>query len=186
MAEDTGDWSSALPLVLIVLLPKDCGGFRPIGLFPTLIRVWMRARSMVARDWEELTASPDLYGAKGMGAQRAAWTSTSLIISVHSDLARSSWSGLMAGCVKHSRVETMSSAHSAAWGEYGEEDGTTETRVKHFTREPSGLRSLNRQPRTLITIPETEQLIKPPRLTRLCTGTCCYICFIATFLNLKQ
>ena len=31
---------------------------------------------MVARDWEELTASPDLYGAKGMGAQRAAWTST--------------------------------------------------------------------------------------------------------------
>ena len=75
-AEDTGDWSSALPLVLIVLLPKDGGGFRPIGLFPTLIRVWMRARSMVARDWEELTASPDMYGAKGMGAQRAAWTST--------------------------------------------------------------------------------------------------------------
>ena len=76
LAEDTGDWSTALPLVLIVLLPKDGGGFRPIGLFPTLIRVWMRARSMVARDWEELTASPDLYGAKGMGAQRAAWTST--------------------------------------------------------------------------------------------------------------
>ena len=76
MAEDTGDWSTAISLVLIVLLPKDGGGFRPIGLFPTLIRVWVRARSTVARDWEELTASPDLYGAKGMGAQRAAWTST--------------------------------------------------------------------------------------------------------------
>ena len=76
MAEDTGDWSAAISLVLIVLLPKDGGGFRPIGLFPTLIRVWMRARSTVARDYEELTASPELYGAKGMGAQRAAWTTT--------------------------------------------------------------------------------------------------------------
>ena len=34
LAEDTGDWSTALTLVLIVLLPKDGGGFRPIGLFP--------------------------------------------------------------------------------------------------------------------------------------------------------
>ena len=74
LAEDTGDWSTAISLVLIVLLPKEGGGFRPIGLFPTLIRVWMRARASVARDWEELTASPDLYGSKGMGAQRAAWT----------------------------------------------------------------------------------------------------------------
>ena len=75
-AERVGHWSDALPLVLIVLLPKDGGGFRPIGLFPTLIRVWMRARSSTARDWEELTAAPELYGAKGMGAQRAAWTET--------------------------------------------------------------------------------------------------------------
>ena len=74
LAEDTGDWSTAISLVLIVLLPKEGGGYRPIGLFPTLIRVWMRARAAVARDWEELTASPGQYGAKGMGAQRAAWT----------------------------------------------------------------------------------------------------------------
>ena len=74
LAEDTGDWSTAVALVLIVLLPKDGGGYRPIGLFPTLIRVWMRARASVARDWEELTASPSQYGSKGMGAQRAAWT----------------------------------------------------------------------------------------------------------------
>ena len=74
LAEDTGDWSTAISLVLIVLLPKEEGGYRPIGLFPTLIRVWMRARAAVARDWEELTASPSQYGSKGMGAQRAAWT----------------------------------------------------------------------------------------------------------------
>ena len=33
----------------------------------------MRARSCIARGWEESTAVPELYGGKGMGAQRAAW-----------------------------------------------------------------------------------------------------------------
>ena len=75
LAENTGNWSEAIALVLIVLLPKEGGGHRPIGLFPTLIRVWMRARAALARDWDKLTASPDLFGSKGMGAQRAAWTS---------------------------------------------------------------------------------------------------------------
>ena len=42
--EELGDWSDALNLVLIVLLPKADGGLRPIGLLPTLIRVWSRAR----------------------------------------------------------------------------------------------------------------------------------------------
>ena len=54
-------------------MPKSDGGYRPIGLFPTAIRVWMRARSTVARDWEELTAGPEMYGCRGMGAQKAAW-----------------------------------------------------------------------------------------------------------------
>ena len=46
-----GHWTQALDLVLIVLLPKTDGGFRPIGLFPTIIRVWMRARMFAARAW---------------------------------------------------------------------------------------------------------------------------------------
>ena len=48
-AEALGDWSLALNLVLIVLLPKPDGGLRPIGLFPTLVRLWMRTRAAVAR-----------------------------------------------------------------------------------------------------------------------------------------
>ncbi len=71
--EQTGTWTNALNLVLIVLLPKPDGGFRPIGLFPTIIRVWMRARVVAARTWEAANAIPSLYGGKGMGAQRAAW-----------------------------------------------------------------------------------------------------------------
>ena len=62
-----------MALVLIVLLPKGDGGHRPIGLFPTVVRVWMKARAEVAREWEELTAGPELYGCRNMGAQKAAW-----------------------------------------------------------------------------------------------------------------
>ena len=42
--EHAGTWPPALGMVAIVLLPNTEGGFRPIGLFPSLIRVWMRAR----------------------------------------------------------------------------------------------------------------------------------------------
>ena len=72
-AEQAGCWDEALELVLIVLLPKDDGGHRPIGLFPSVIRIWMRVRSGVARDWERETAGPEFYGCTGRGAQRAAW-----------------------------------------------------------------------------------------------------------------
>ena len=71
--ETCGEWGEALNLVLIVLLTKSDGGLRPIGLFPTVIRVWMRARVAQARAWEAANASKHLYGSTGMGAQRAAW-----------------------------------------------------------------------------------------------------------------
>ena len=58
---------------MIILIPKADGGRRPIGLFPTIIRVWMRARAAVARQWEDDTQMPELFGGKGMGAQRASW-----------------------------------------------------------------------------------------------------------------
>ena len=73
-AEALGAWGLAVNLVLIVLLPKPDGGLRPIGLFPTIIRVWMRARTVCARAWEAANAMPQLFGGAGMGAQRAAWT----------------------------------------------------------------------------------------------------------------
>ena len=71
--EGLGQWASALDLVLIVLLPKSDGGFRPIGLFPTVVRLWMRARVYVARLWEAANSLPSLFGGTGMGAQRASW-----------------------------------------------------------------------------------------------------------------
>ena len=40
----------------------------------TIIRVWMRARTVYARAWEAAHAMPQLLGGARMGAQRAAWT----------------------------------------------------------------------------------------------------------------
>ena len=71
--ELVGSWPTLFRLVLIVLLPKADGGKRPIGLLPTPIRIWMRARASTARAWEALHARPCLFGGAGMGAQRAAW-----------------------------------------------------------------------------------------------------------------
>jgi len=68
-----GNWAAAWRIVLIVLLPKPDGGRRPIGLFPMILRLWMRARCYAARAWEAAHARPCIYGGAGMGAQRAAW-----------------------------------------------------------------------------------------------------------------
>ena len=56
--ERLGSWPTVFNLVLIVLLPKPDGGMRPIGLFPTLIRLWMRSRLFLARSWEAAHSIP--------------------------------------------------------------------------------------------------------------------------------
>ncbi len=71
--ERAGSWVQVLNLVLIVLLPKAEGGLRPIGLFPTTVRLWMRTRISVARAWETVNALPSIFGGPSMGAQRASW-----------------------------------------------------------------------------------------------------------------
>ena len=39
LCELIGAWPRVITDVLIALLPKPAGGFRPIGIFPTLVRV---------------------------------------------------------------------------------------------------------------------------------------------------
>jgi hypothetical protein len=69
--EATGNWCQALNLVLIVLLFKPDGGRRPIGLFPTIIRIWMRVRIACARKWERTHGNDSLFAGPDMGAQKA-------------------------------------------------------------------------------------------------------------------
>ena len=61
------------------VLPKPAdsgGGFRPIGLFPTTIRIWFKARQDLTRRWERSHQRACLYAGPSMGAQVAAWKST--------------------------------------------------------------------------------------------------------------
>ena len=44
ICERLGKWPMAIQLVIVVLLPKTDGGWRPIGLLPVLPRIWMRVR----------------------------------------------------------------------------------------------------------------------------------------------
>ena len=69
--ERFGDWPALLNL--IVLLPKAEGGFRPIGLSPTEIRIWFRVRLLTMKNWEKQNEMDSVYGGPGMGAQKAAF-----------------------------------------------------------------------------------------------------------------
>ncbi len=66
--ERRGRWGSLICLVVIVLLPKPDGGRRPIGLFPALVRIWMRARVDLARRWEQQHHRSGIFGGAEMGA----------------------------------------------------------------------------------------------------------------------
>ena len=50
--EEQGRWPSVLDMVVICLLPKPDGRFRPIGLLPWLVRIWMKVRRDMAAKWE--------------------------------------------------------------------------------------------------------------------------------------
>ncbi len=50
--EAEGHIPEAVRLALLAFLPKLEGGLRPIGILPTVVRVWARARSSHALAWE--------------------------------------------------------------------------------------------------------------------------------------
>jgi hypothetical protein len=52
VSEACGRWASSLCAVVIVLLPKQDGGRRPIGLMHGVVRLWARVRGRIAREWE--------------------------------------------------------------------------------------------------------------------------------------
>ena len=71
--ERLGRWPQFSQLVVVVLLPKPDGGFRPIGLLPMLARIWSRARRGVALKWERMQDRPYLFAGPARGATVAAW-----------------------------------------------------------------------------------------------------------------
>ena len=72
-AELLGQWPQMIGIVIIALLPKAGGGNRPIGLCPSLIRVWMRIRLPVAQAWQAANDRPYFFAGEAKGADVAAW-----------------------------------------------------------------------------------------------------------------
>ena len=55
----------------IVFLPKPTGGERPIGILPTLYRVWCRCRRPLAHQWESQHARDYFWAAAGRSSSQA-------------------------------------------------------------------------------------------------------------------
>ena len=72
-AEKKGVWGKHIGVVITALIPKGGGGWRPIGLLPTLIRLWARVRAGIVQRWEAENDREYLYGGRGKGAMVAAW-----------------------------------------------------------------------------------------------------------------
>ena len=73
LAELLGTWPQQIGVVIVALLPKPDGGRRPIGLFPSLVRLWMRIRLAVAQTWQSAHERPYFYAGPAKGADVAAW-----------------------------------------------------------------------------------------------------------------
>jgi hypothetical protein len=73
IAEVLCTWPEAIGIVLVCLIPKSDGGRRPIGLLPTIIRWWMRARLDVVRAWQTAHERIYFYGGRGKSSKVASW-----------------------------------------------------------------------------------------------------------------
>ena len=72
--ERRGSWPSELSTSLIHLIPKPSGGRRPIGVLPTLVRVWERIRKCEVQKWSNATRRHYDWATQGRSAEAAAWT----------------------------------------------------------------------------------------------------------------
>ena len=84
LAEARGRWPASVGCIIIILLPKPDGGRRPIGLFPTIIRVWMKARLEIAQAWLIINDRSYFYAGPAKGADVAAWKQALVAETSHS------------------------------------------------------------------------------------------------------
>ncbi len=68
-----GAWPKQLDLVIMPLIPKPKGGFRPIGLLAGAYRLWAKARRGEADRWEAQNQRPYFAAAAGSGPLDAVW-----------------------------------------------------------------------------------------------------------------
>ena len=71
--ESMGCWPQMISVLLIAQIPKPDGGRRPIGLLPTMVRVWEKLRKPVMESWRTTVVRSYNFAAKGKSSETAAW-----------------------------------------------------------------------------------------------------------------
>ena len=71
--EETGYWPTAVATALIHLILKSDGGRRPIGVLPTIVRVWERARKPIVQKWIRDNARKYDWATQGRSSEGAVW-----------------------------------------------------------------------------------------------------------------
>ena len=60
-------------LNILKLRPKPAGGYRTIGILPTLLRMWCRIRPEFIRCWQITNARDYFWCDAGRGSEKAVW-----------------------------------------------------------------------------------------------------------------
>ena len=71
--ESQGSWPEAVGTALIHLIPKPDGGRRPVGVLPTIVRVWERVRKPIVQTWLEDNARSYDWATRGRSSEGAVW-----------------------------------------------------------------------------------------------------------------
>ncbi len=66
-------WPGAVAQILIHLIAKKGGGTRPIGVRPSIVRIWERLRRPVCWEWRQKNTRLYNYAAVGRTAEAAVW-----------------------------------------------------------------------------------------------------------------
>ena len=76
--EEAGMWPAEFAEAIVHLIPKPTGGRRPVGLLPSLVRVWERIRKPVIVKWRRANQRDYGWMREGRGAERSVWTQSVL------------------------------------------------------------------------------------------------------------
>ena len=74
--ESMGALPSQVQTIMVIMLGKPKGGFRPIGLFTSFYRLWAKTRRPYAEAWDAKSWRPCFACGAGRGAQDTVWRQT--------------------------------------------------------------------------------------------------------------
>ena len=73
VAEQEGRWPEQIATAIVHLIPKADGGRRPIGVLPTIVRIWERVRKPIVQVWLRQNARQYDWASQGRSSEAAAW-----------------------------------------------------------------------------------------------------------------